>query len=837
MDPISAIGLLASISSLLKASKGVLDFLKTLKDAEKDLSQLANSVTLFEEALKGFDRVLRSRQAKHNISEEILRNAISEGFTTVRDLEKRLTQVYKTENSALRRMKWVQHKSGFENLDERIKSHCAQLHSFVSLAHMETFLAVCNQHPQLLEACSTMVDEMITEPLNDTSPLPALSKYPSANSSYSASMSLGGTTLSATSSISSGKGSIATSMSSASSHRRNSKSKGSLSESELAILDSDVKEQSLIIRRACRYDCYCKCHTQFTDTSSKSKTRIYRQNNKSKVECTEPDCAAATTSSQKGAIPVSMFKKAMSHLVSANSIKIRYNLNTYRMVPEGSNAMRYVKHGNLEKLKLAIESGEATPWDTAPDGWSLLHTAAYARQLATVEYLVQLGADTETSDLGTRKPVDLAFLKSRGADATKLEKDIVQVFSKDDDYIDDYEFTPIHIAVLDLYEPTDTERPTLERLIEFVDNANNAPAGTKWAHWKIKYQKRSPLYLTIIEQFRATAAENADARKVIHNLVDQKDRKFHWTPLHWASATGQADKMKILIKTGADPFIQSNLNANIIHAAVESNALESLAYSLEIYKRHPKHLNIDQANIWGESALMMAAQRCSVDCVKLLIEAGADRNVRQENQQVALHYAGLSDTGESRRETVALLCKGNGNQTSLDIDAQDEDDRPPIFDFLDDLGCMQMLIDHGARLDLFDTSGNNLLHHLCIQGENEQLSSLLQLYTDMNLLLIQKNQDGNTALIEALRHENVDCAVTLLGRKDIGDAVGQDGMAPIHYAAKMGNVTLLKKVLNHSSFVRGLKTHDGKTARVVAMEAGHWRGEIKSLLTQYNAVI
>lgn len=57
------------------------------------------------------------------------------------------------------------------------------------------------------------------------------------------------------------------------------------------------------------------------------------------------------------------------------------------MVPEGSNAMRYVKHGNLEKLKLAIESGEATPWDTAPDGWSLLHVSFFPCKLNVVTYI------------------------------------------------------------------------------------------------------------------------------------------------------------------------------------------------------------------------------------------------------------------------------------------------------------------------------------------------------------------------------------------------------------------------------------------------------------------
>ena len=61
-----------------------------------------------------------------------------------------------------------------------------------------------------------------------------------------------------------------------------------------------------------------------------------------------------------------------------------------------------------------------------------------------------------------RKPADLAILKSLAADATHVEREIVEVFPKKDDYISDFEFTPIHISVLDLYDPADWERPSLE---------------------------------------------------------------------------------------------------------------------------------------------------------------------------------------------------------------------------------------------------------------------------------------------------------------------------------------------------------------------------------------
>lgn len=61
------------------------------------------------------------------------------------------------------------------------------------------------------------------------------------------------------------------------------------------------------------------------------------------------------------------------------------------------------------------------------------------------------------------KPADLAILKSFGANSTRVEQEVVEVFSQKDDYISDFEFTPIHIAVLEIYKPTDSERPTLEQ--------------------------------------------------------------------------------------------------------------------------------------------------------------------------------------------------------------------------------------------------------------------------------------------------------------------------------------------------------------------------------------
>ena len=135
MDPITVIGLLASLSNLIQASDSLRQVVKSFKDGEKELLELFNDVSVFEEALKGFDRVLRSRKTQHKISGAVIHGALQESSATIHHLERRLAEISKFENSAVRRMKWVQHKSSFKRLHERLSAQNTMLQSFLALAH------------------------------------------------------------------------------------------------------------------------------------------------------------------------------------------------------------------------------------------------------------------------------------------------------------------------------------------------------------------------------------------------------------------------------------------------------------------------------------------------------------------------------------------------------------------------------------------------------------------------------------------------------------------------------------------------------------------------------
>ena len=135
MDPLTAIGLLASISNLIEASNSLLDVVKSFKEGDKEFSELSNDVSIFAEALKGFNRVLRSRQTNHNISASVISEALEEAARTIHQLQDKLIHMSSYESSTMRRIIWVQQKSSLTNLHRRVKNQNTMLQSFLTLAH------------------------------------------------------------------------------------------------------------------------------------------------------------------------------------------------------------------------------------------------------------------------------------------------------------------------------------------------------------------------------------------------------------------------------------------------------------------------------------------------------------------------------------------------------------------------------------------------------------------------------------------------------------------------------------------------------------------------------
>ncbi|KAL8920915.1 MAG: hypothetical protein Q9172_004274 [Xanthocarpia lactea] len=124
------------------------------------------------------------------------------------------------------------------------------------------------------------------------------------------------------------------------------------------------------------------------------------------------------------------------------------------------------------------------------------------------------------------------------------------------------------------------------------------------------------------------AAEYQDSSDKIHGLVDLgahihgKDY-LSWTPLHWSCWRGHLSSLNALLACGAD----------ITARTLDANA-----------------------------AIMLAVANNSHECVRRLIEAGADCSVVRDSQWNILHYAALGGSVNTLRSLA------NANLSGVDLE-------------------------------------------------------------------------------------------------------------------------------------------------------------------------
>ena len=170
---------------------------------------------------------------------------------------------------------------------------------------------------------------------------------------------------------------------------------------------------------------------------------------------------------------------------------------------------------------------------------------------------------------------------------------------------------------------------------------------------------------------------------------DQGDRDL---ALAGAARSGSIMAVRALIAYGANP----NVGSVLIYAA-ESGNPEMVR---EILRYHPKLETRDRE---GKTAMFAAADYRSgdvdgarVECVRLLVQAGADVNARDERGNTPLHETFLTDVEEE------LLRLG------ADVNARNKEGETPIFTTFDD-DAIPLFIKYGADLTIRNKEGKTVI--------------------------------------------------------------------------------------------------------------------------------
>lgn len=177
----------------------------------------------------------------------------------------------------------------------------------------------------------------------------------------------------------------------------------------------------------------------------------------------------------------------------------------------------------------------------------------------------------------------------------------------------------------------------------------------------------------------------------------------------------------------------------------------------------------------GATSLILAAGRGHREMVKLLLDSGADCNVKDGvSEATALHEAAIGDHVEIVRMLVAA---------GAAADARDDDDRTPLFN--GSVAVAEVLVKAGADVNATSKNGRTVLHGT---SDVPLTEFLLKNGADINAV----DKRGRTPLYEAVRDENEAKVRVLLENGASPQAKDASGVTPLDLARKPGRERILR---------------------------------------------
>ncbi|VDP77989.1 unnamed protein product [Echinostoma caproni] len=137
---------------------------------------------------------------------------------------------------------------------------------------------------------------------------------------------------------------------------------------------------------------------------------------------------------------------------------------------------------------------------------------------------------------------------------------------------------------------------------------------------------------------KAAERNNLDVMKLLikkgSNMENEDSNAC--TPLLLAVSKGHVEIVQLLIEHGANLFAQDKNAKSVIYLSAECNSLDVLRMIL-LNDKAKKLINVP--NIYGNTALHVAAKLGHLEVVKTLLDNGANLLAKNERERLAFHYA------------------------------------------------------------------------------------------------------------------------------------------------------------------------------------------------------
>ncbi|KAF4344543.1 hypothetical protein FBEOM_1511 [Fusarium beomiforme] len=204
-------------------------------------------------------------------------------------------------------------------------------------------------------------------------------------------------------------------------------------------------------------------------------------------------------------------------------------------------------------------------------------------------------------------------------------------------------------------------------------------------------------------------------------------------------------------------------------------------------------VDINEIGAVGRSPIFSACEAGSAESVKMLIQCGADLNIKDATGTTCLHLA----TRDGLEEIVKILI-----DRGAEVSAQNHSGFTPLHlaAAKGHANCCKYLIEGGTDMNIRGRRNATVVHTACIDpGRAEALRIILQkgpatLATDSLLSF-------SSPLMIVSKHGDADMAELLLEYGAVASLFMQNsfGETPLHQAASSGHTALVKLFIEHGS--------------------------------------
>jgi len=445
----------------------------------------------------------------------------------------------------------------------------------------------------------------------------------------------------------------------------------------------------------------------------------------------------------------------------------------------GANALHHAaEEGHIENLKWLLENFTELINEVEDRGWTALHFAAKKGNIEIVELLIESGADLKMRTLDGFNSLHLAVYHSHLEIVQKL---ILKSPSLTSETVF-ANISALHIAA------GNADLKLSEFLVQSgMDPLETDSFGKTCLHWAAENNKLANLkyFLHFHNGYVNVSAQGC-------------------TPLHFATVNCSFEAIEYLAENKADFHAKDKEGYTAFDLALFRN--DAVAF-IGLYKIYFKYLcsenkifssvleesaetireyQFNDKTEFGHSALHIALVRADLELIQLMVDKGADIEVKDDKGLNALHYA-VQFCGP---EIVQFLLETEKGKEC--VHERDYLQNTPLFYAVHkaDLNIFQLLLANGADPRARDRDGGTPFHDAALDAKRIPMihfildsglaeiddqrhgdeKSALHLAAEVGCLDVVKvltarganlqlrNKDGETALESAERNERFKCA-------------------------------------------------------------------------------